>query len=99
MEENINPIENGWVFVKNRERLLIEGEEKEERKSFKMEKAIEVQNFFYPKIIRKGVAQITNKQNTPTPRIFLPLLKGIVSFTGPACLDNPRNNINKAINQ
>ena len=40
MEENIDPIANGWVFVKNRERLLIEGEEKEERKSSKWKKQL-----------------------------------------------------------
>jgi len=56
MEENINPIGNGWVFVKNRERLLIEGEEKEGRKSFKMEKAIKVQNL--TKIYKGGIVAV-----------------------------------------
>ena len=58
MEENINPIENGWVFVKNREILLIEGGEKEERKSSKMEKAIEVQNL--TKIYKEGIVALKN---------------------------------------
>ncbi len=36
MEENINPIANGWVFVKNRERLLIEDEGREGKKFAKL---------------------------------------------------------------
>ena len=39
---------------------------------------------FYPgKFIQSGVIQRTSKKRSPTPRIFLPRLKGIVSSIGP----------------
>lgn len=56
MEENINLTENEWVFVKNRERLLIADEGREEKKSFKMQKAIEVQNL--TKVYKGGVTAV-----------------------------------------
>lgn len=39
--------------------------------------------FYLKKVLRKGVAQTISRQSSPTASIFLPLLNGMASSTGP----------------